>query len=92
MSRRFVYLIYAALWAFAVFLYVVRPFWGEAVGIFFLYGLPVFVLYGCTLLLMDIREPVIDRSMIKPFLLRRRFPLGLFFFGMIVLTFLHIYG
>ncbi|MDQ5984934.1 MAG: hypothetical protein CSYNP_00632 [Syntrophus sp. SKADARSKE-3] len=92
MSRRFVYLIYAALWVFVVSLYVVRPFWGNAVGIFVLYGLPVFALYGCTLLLMDIRDPVIDRSMIKPFVSRRRFSLGLFFFGMVVLTFLRIYG
>jgi len=89
MKRRDLYILYAVLWAFTIWLcYFIKPHGSGSLGTLFLYGPPVFALYLLSLFLMDVREQRIDRSMVAPFLRKRRVAIGLFCFGMIVLILL----
>ena len=89
MKRRYLYMLYAALWVLTLWLfYGLRPQGSGPLWTLFLYGPPVFVLYLFSLFLLNIREGVVDRSMVARFLRRRRLPIGLFFLGLVVLILL----
>ncbi len=89
MNRRYLYIIYAALWAFTIWLfYYMKPHGGGFPGTLSLYGPPVFALYLFSLFLMDHREDRVNLAMVKPFLQHRKVPIGLFLFGLIVLVLL----
>jgi hypothetical protein len=87
MNRRSLYMLYVALWAAMIWLfYFLKPSGGAPFATLAFYGLPVMVLYLFSLFLIDVRAEVIDGSMIRPFLNRRKIPLLLFLFGLIVLV------
>ena len=88
MNRRQLYLIYAILWAITLWLfYGIRPS-GAPLWIPVLYGPPVFILYLFSVLLLDIREEVIDGPLIRQFLKRRQMAIGLFLLAMAILILL----
>jgi hypothetical protein len=89
MSRRYAYMLYAALWTFTIWMfYYLKPYGGGAFVTFGLYGFPVFLLYLFSLFLMDCREDVIDKPLVMKFFRRRRFSIFLFFLGLAILILL----
>jgi hypothetical protein len=89
MNRRQLYLPYAVLWVLTLCLfYVIKPSGGNPLWILVLYGPPVFVLYLYSVLLLDIRDEVIDVPLLRQFLKRRQTAIGLFLLAMAILILL----
>lgn len=103
MKRSRLKLIYGLLWVLTTGLFLVvggafrevAGASGQAVAIarfMLLFGPPFFVLYLLTAFLFDVREETVTVEHFRTFLYRRRLPVGLFVFSLIVFVLLSFYG
>lgn len=103
MKRSRLKLIYGLLWVLTTGLFLVvggafrevAGASGQAVAIarfMLLFGPPFFVLYLLTAFLFDVREEIVTVEHFRTFLYRRRLPVGLFVFSLIVFVLLSFYG
>jgi hypothetical protein len=103
MKRSRLKLIYGLLWVLTTALFLilsgvfrqVAGASGQAVAIarfMLLFGPVFFVLYLLTAFLFDVREETLTMRHFRTFLYRRRLPVGLFVFSLVVFVLLSFYG
>jgi hypothetical protein len=89
MKRRHLYFLYAAIWGLTIWVFFYqKPHGLGAMATLAIYGIPAFVLYLFSLFLVDVRASVLDASMVKHFLERRKVAVGFFFFALVILILL----
>lgn len=103
MKRLHLRIIYALLWVLTTGLFIInvghfrqiadRIGQAGAIAWFMVFfGPAFFALYLLTAFLFDVRQDVVTAAHVKTFLYRRRLPIGLLLFSMIIFVILTFYG